>query len=1043
MERYVRGYSIHRTNPSLRIVGLTLYLALSIGCVSAREQVVPSAQAGLSSLEVGKPVERPLKGTETHSYVLQLQAGQCAVIQVEQRGINVALRLMGQDNEPVLEVDDEIGKQGTERFAVVAESEGTYRVEVKPKLKMAIGSYEIRLVEVRATTGRDRSLFEAGKLRTKASKLSDLSKPEEAVPLLEHALALAEAALAPDDIEVALLTRDLAATNCRAGKDEQCRAGLQRAIEMLTAKLGPDHPQIYSTKRILGGFYQSLGELPKAEQLLSQALQGARTVLGEDDPLVAAILNTLGILHLRLGDYVSAETEFERVQTILKNAGLTEEPRYGYTLNNLGLIHIHQHQYDQAQSDFERYLAFQEARIGANNSALFQVVSNLGMVAKKMKDYATAEKYYQRALTLAGPESPAAAGVLSNLGNVYSCEGDYQRALETHQRVLETLESSSSSPTARRMELEAIAMNYAALGDFGNANKIQSRMESGLEDEIALNLAIGSERQKLAYLDTVSSDLDDTISFHLRLQPDNPEAASLAAIALLRRKGRVMDAMTDTFSLLRRHADPEDQVLLDQLREATAELAHLALEGPQKRPLSEYRKALEDQREKKEKLENAISHHQQKVGETLRPVTLEAVTSLIPEDSAVVEFVSYRPSNPKAGSTPEQYGEPRYAAYVLHKRTPPNGVDLGDTKTIDDLVAKFRSALREPARSDVRGLARQLAEKVFQPLQPLVSTDKRLLLSPDGQLNLIPFEALSDVGGGYLVERYSISYLSSGRDLVHLQVKRPGGSASVILADPLFGEPAENSMAQEETPRAKPAIARTARRSVTAGVDFSSLYFAPLAGTREEAQRILSLFPESLELTGEKASGAALEELNGPKILHIATHGFFLQDAGAKENSSGGGKTAGQVESSTPENPLLRSGLALSGANVSKSNKGRGILTALQASNLNLWGTKLVTLSACDTGVGEVRDGEGVYGLRRAFFLAGTESLVMSLWPVSDYVTRELMTEYYTGLKKGLGRGEALRQAQLAMMKRKGRQHPFYWASFIQSGEWANLDGKR
>jgi CHAT domain-containing protein len=102
-----------------------------------------------------------------------------------------------------------------------------------------------------------------------------------------------------------------------------------------------------------------------------------------------------------------------------------------------------------------------------------------------------------------------------------------------------------------------------------------------------------------------------------------------------------------------------------------------------------------------------------------------------------------------------------------------------------------------------------------------------------------------------------------------------------------------------------------------------------------------------------------------------------------------------------------------------------------------------VTLSACDTGVGEVKTGEGIYGLRRAFFRAGAETLVMSLWPVSDNITREMMTAYYTGLKQGLGRGEALHQAELFMLKRKGRQHPFYWASFIQSGEWTNLDGKR
>jgi CHAT domain-containing protein len=225
------------------------------------------------------------------------------------------------------------------------------------------------------------------------------------------------------------------------------------------------------------------------------------------------------------------------------------------------------------------------------------------------------------------------------------------------------------------------------------------------------------------------------------------------------------------------------------------------------------------------------------------------------------------------------------------------------------------------------------------------------------------------------------------------------------------------------------------------------MYFAPLGGTTQEARTIKSLFPEAQVLTGQLATKAALKQVEAPRLLHIATHGFFLLDP---ENSTalespktGVNGTRTTSAGARLENPLLRSGLALAGANLNKGASSDGILTALEASNLNLWGTKLVTLSACDTGVGEVRNGEGVYGLRRAFFLAGTESLVMSLWPVSDYVTRELMTDYYSGLKRGFGRGEALRLAQLAMLKRKGRQHPFYWASFIQAGEWANLDGQR
>jgi CHAT domain-containing protein len=154
------------------------------------------------------------------------------------------------------------------------------------------------------------------------------------------------------------------------------------------------------------------------------------------------------------------------------------------------------------------------------------------------------------------------------------------------------------------------------------------------------------------------------------------------------------------------------------------------------------------------------------------------------------------------------------------------------------------------------------------------------------------------------------------------------------------------------------------------------------------------------------------------------------------------GKWVAQVE-----NPLLRSGLALAGANQGRSGpngEDDGVLTATEAAGLDLWGTKLVVLSACDTGVGEVKQGDGVYGLRRALVLAGAESQMMSLWPVSDRSTRDLMIGYYQGLQQGQGRSEALRQVQLQMLRdRARRHHPYYWASFIQSGEWANLEGRR
>jgi CHAT domain-containing protein len=219
------------------------------------------------------------------------------------------------------------------------------------------------------------------------------------------------------------------------------------------------------------------------------------------------------------------------------------------------------------------------------------------------------------------------------------------------------------------------------------------------------------------------------------------------------------------------------------------------------------------------------------------------------------------------------------------------------------------------------------------------------------------------------------------------------------------------------------------------------VYFAPLVGTAQEAAAIGRLLPGATVLTGPRASKAALARPEAPSILHIASHAFFLPDESAGSETQAAG-TRSMTATRSP-NPLLRSGIALAGANLPGRGSDAGILTALEASTLNLWGTRLVTLSACDTGIGDVKNGEGVYGLRRAFFVAGAESVVMSLWPVSDYMTRTVMTRYYAGLARGEGRGAALRRVQRATLANPETRHPFYWAGFIQAGNWTPIQGGR
>jgi len=346
-------------------------------------------------------------------------------------------------------------------------------------------------------------------------------------------------------------------------------------------------------------------------------------------------------------------------------------------------------------------------------------------------------------------------------------------------------------------------------------------------------------------------------------------------------------------------------------------------------------------------------------------------------------------------------------------------------------------------------------ERVMRPVRKLLGETRQIFISPDGALNLVPFAALVDENDRYLIENYSLSYLTSGRDLLRLQVGAESRQPPLVVADPAFGE-----MAGEDPSNASYGRGVEEAQARRSG-EMARMIFVPLRGTAEEANALGSMLPGVRVLTQAEATEAAVKRVSAPRVLHVATHGFFLPDwpravaASGRGIKLGGGNT---LAATRIENPLLRSGLALEGANRRRGANGEdGILTALEVTGLDLWGTKLVVLSACETGVGEVRNGEGVYGLRRALVLAGSESQVMSLWQVSDDATRDLMVAYYKRLTANEGRSDALRQVQLEMLRgnkqlkgvegrgllgvrsraaRGDHRHPFYWAAFIQSGDW-------
>ncbi|MEO0853316.1 MAG: CHAT domain-containing protein, partial [Cyanobacteria bacterium J06648_11] len=319
--------------------------------------------------------------------------------------------------------------------------------------------------------------------------------------------------------------------------------------------------------------------------------------------------------------------------------------------------------------------------------------------------------------------------------------------------------------------------------------------------------------------------------------------------------------------------------------------------------------------------------------------------------------------------------------------------------------------------------SRDLYIRLIEPIREHLGTANMLLVAPDSTLNVLPLGALLDRENAFLLETYQITYLTSGRDLLRMQSSELPSRPPLLFANPAFEE--ADAIAAPGSPD------RSHRRAGS----LRGIKYGPLPFAEAEAEAIAPLFPAARTFIGADATETQLKQVRSPQFLHLATHGFFEGDRSAiAPNSADPATEAGAIE-----NPLLLSGLALAGFNNRRSGNEDGVLTALEVTGLDLQGTELVVLSACETGLGRVEQGEGVYGLRRAFTLAGAQSQLMSLWNVDDESTRILMEKYYQHLQQGEGRSEALRQAQLEMMRDPYWSSPYFWAAFVPTGNWRSL----
>ena len=893
---------------------------------------------------------------------------------------------------------------------------------------------------------------------------ADYRRAEE---MFRRSLEIREQAGGTEHPDLTSPLNNLALIYTAVGDYTRARQHLQRTLDLRLKAYGPEHNFVALALNNLAQLDERQGNYVSALRLTERALPIIEKTLGTENQYYSTLLSNLASLHKELGDFDRAESLFRRTLATDEKLFGPEHPEVAHDLNNLaGLYHL-KRDYERAVPLYQRAQAALEKTLGPEHPEVARALNNLAQGYGDQGDYARALPLLERALKIyektLGSQHPQTATTLNNLAGTYHTKGELPRALQLYERALHVWENSLGPQHHNvAMVLHNIALLYEAQGDIGQAIRFQTRAGDIRERNLELILTVGSEEQKLLYTARLAEEANSAVSLHLAGAPANGEAARLSLNTILRRKGRALDAMADQIGALRRRLNPEDQALLNQLATARSQLATLKLEGAGAASDPATREATITRLEREvEELENAISARSAEFRAQKQPVTIERVQAVIPTGAALVELTRYRPVKLQAF----KLDPPRYAAYVLRHAGAPQWVDLGEAAPLEEAVAKWRSALSDPRRQDVKELAQALDARLMLPVRKLTGEARMLFISPDGALNLIPFGALVDERGSYLIENLSISYLSSGRDLLRLQTQATSRQGPILFANPQFdagtsGTGNLSSPGGSSSPGG--ADSSPGRRSV----DLSGTKFSQLPGTAAEAKALNTILPAPRVYTGAAATESALKQIAGPSILHIATHGFFLpaQAAAATTAQETRGLTLGGAPAQARgENPLLRSGLALAGANRRGSAGAAaddGILTAYEAASLDLWGTELVALSACETGVGEIRNGDGVHGLRRALVLAGSESQLMSLWQVSDEATRDLMVAYYKRLRAGEGRGEALRGVQIEFIKHGGesraggdqrgigvilkpaaqdRRHPFYWASFIQSGEWKKL----
>ena len=906
----------------------------------------------------------------------------------------------------------------------------------------------------------------------------------QAMPLLEHCIPLLEKSYVPGDATSALTfaraLNNLGSAQVDIGEYDKAIATLQRSMAVTKSAFGSASINLVAPLNCVAAAHRNHGDLDRAQALLERALRILEGAPSDRNSQRVDVLNNLAITLLDTGDEDAALKSFNQARDLgEKQLGSSRVP-LAYSLNGLALINEQRGNIAEALAFSERSLAILEKTLGPSHPDVAASLTNTSELVERNGDANRARNMLERALTIEQKALPAnhrgIGFTLDKLAMLSFKRRNFSEAQDLWRKSI-AIEDSAVGPDSADACVRLVMLGTAEIlkGDLpkGVAEFVEStkRWRRYLAGQTVFQQGSGAAlMQKEAQL---ARDWFNSLCELAPLTTSQPAAASGAEQLAFGK------ALLEEVETIRAKLAAEGRTEVHALREQ-ADSARMRLNAiPKQEGVAWLRQRTDWQNSQQDKVEAELKGIEEKLASASGLVSqaisesklsLTEIARRLPPNAALVDFVQYRRTDFTAGDN--QWREQRYAAYLTFPLVGDSAnvvvkrIDLGEAAPIDEAVgaAAKRFAAGQYRAKDLQPAFQRLSELVYVPLAKHLTNVSHLIICPDDQLSRLPFEMLP-IGNKFLVEEKTISYVTSGREVVRLASSKSNvqRAKSLVMGNPDFdfnlksfpdGQvtrvPNSNGEARGKsgTPVTRPSENRLAvTRSLSR--DYRGLKFPPLPGAEAEARSVAKLLGDDGVLRlGVEAREAELKSVQSPRVLDLATHGFFLSDQEfSYTNSSNADLLANlgapQRVSATKtdwENPLMRCGIALAGANRARQIPNAvaedGLLTGLEASLLNLQGTELVILSACDSSSGEVKNGEGVMSLRRAFRIAGAETVLASHWKVSDKATSLLITEFMRRWRAGESRVNAWREAQLTLLRSKDFSNPFFWSAFTLTGQW-------